>query len=1027
MKNFNLTEWALENKSVVYFFIILMFVTGAYSYQSLGRMEYPDYVIRQMVVSAAWPGASAKQVEEQVADKIEKQLQNTPGLDYLQSYSTPGQAVIYVNLKVEVGKDELQPTWFKVRNAVNDIKDTLPAGVVGPYFNDDYADVFGSIYALTADGFAYEDMRAQAERIRRILLDVNDVKKIELIGVQPEKIYVEMESGKLSKLGIDPSAIIAGLQAQNAMTPAGMVETSSDRVYLRVSGMFDDVDSIRNMPVSAGGGTFRLGDIADVKRDYADPPEPKMYLNGQPAVGLAISMDDGGNIIKLGKALNEGIAKINRDLPLGMEVSPVADQPLVVEEAINEFAITLIIAIAVVLLVCFLSLGMRTGGVVALCIPLVIAGVLIGMKTTGIDLHKVSLGALIIALGLLVDDAIIVVESMTVKLEQGSNRIKAASYAFTSTAGPRLTGALVTSAGFIPMGLTKGTVGELLGSMFWVVAMALLISWIVAGTATPLMGYHLIKVKPAAGGHASDLYDTKFYRLFKQILTWCLNHRKLVIGLTMAAFLFSVYLLTFIENDFFPPPSRPELIVDMKLPEGASIEAAEAEANKFARALEGDPDVINYSYYVGRGAPRFLITFFPAVPNAGIAQFVIVSKDVDARVRLSHKIDDILSKQFPAVRGQLRMLQTAPMFNYPVMLRVTGWDEAKVREIAKQVESVMISQPYLRDVNLDWNEKSKVIHLELDQDKARMLGIGSQSLALALQSQLSGAAITEFREEDRTVSMVFRLDALNRTSISDVKDLNIQIGNGQYVPLDQVARITYGAEEGLLGRRDLKPSMNVQAKVGPSVTDIDATKRVYDSLKEIRQGLPPGYSIEVGGIKEMADLAIGYLLQNVPLMVLAIVILLMFQLRSMPKMILTLLTAPMGMIGVGPILLLTRQPLCFVVYCGVLALSGIIIRNSIILIDQIEQQLKAGESTWNAVIHAAVQRFRPIMLTAAAAILGMIPLSTSVLWGPMAVAIAGGLFIATLLTLLVLPTMYAAWFRVKPETESQDVSINTLS
>ncbi|NPV89669.1 MAG: efflux RND transporter permease subunit [Firmicutes bacterium] len=1024
MKNFNLTEWALENKSVIYFFIILAFIVGAYSYQSLGRMEYPDYVIRQMVVSTAWPGASAQQVEEQVTDKIEKQLQNTPGLDYLQSYSTPGQSVIYVNLKVEVGKDQLQPTWFKVRNSVLDIKDTLPSGVVGPYFNDDYADVFGSIYALTSDGFTYEDMRAEAERIRRTLLGVNDVKKVELIGVQPEKIYIEMESSKLSKLGINPNSIIASLQAQNAMTPSGMIETSSDRVYLRVSGMFDDVDSIRNMPVNASSGTFRLGDIATVKRGYADPPEPKMYFNGQPAVGLAISMEEGGNILNLEKDLNENIAKINQDLPLGMELNRVADQPAVVKEAINEFVITLIIAIAIVLLVCFLSLGMRTGIVVALCIPLVIAGVLIGMKTTGIDLHKVSLGALIVALGLLVDDAIIVVESMKVKLEQGWDRGRSASFAFASTAGPRLTGALITSAGFIPMGLTKGSVGELLGSMFLVVAMALLISWVVAGTATPLMGYHLIKVKPATHERSFDLYDTKFYRLFKQILIWCLNHRKLVLALTLAAFLGSILLMTLLKNDFFPPPSRPEIIVDMKLPEGASIQAADAEANKFAQTLEGDPDIVNYSYYVGQGAPRFLITFFPSVPDSSIAQFMIVSRDVDARDRLCNKINETLSQQFPSVLGQVRMLQTAPMFNYPVMLRVTGEDEGKVREIAKQVESVMVSQPYLNDVNLDWSEKSKVIHLEVDQDKARMLGVNSQSLASTLQSQLSGAPISEYREKDRTVSMVFRLDAMNRANLTGIKDLNIPTGSGQFVPLDQVARISYGAEEGLLGRRDLKPSITVQAKAGSGITDIDATKRVYDSLKGIREGLPLGYTIEVGGIKEMADLAIANLVKQVPLMIIVIVILLMLQLRSMPKMILTLLTAPLGMIGVAPILLLTRQPLCFVVYCGILALAGIIIRNSIILIDQIEQQLKAGESTWDAIIHAAVQRFRPIVLTAAAAILGMIPLTTSVLWGPMAVAIAGGLFAATLLTLLVLPTMYAAWYKVKPGTEIEDVSIS---
>lgn len=1023
MNKFNLTEWALEHKSLVYFFIILIFIAGAYSYISLGRMEFPDSAIRQMVVSVAWPGASAKQVEEQVTDKVEQKLQNTPGLDYLQSYSQPGQSVIFVSLKVDVKTGDLQPTWFKVRNMVNGIKDTLPAGVVGPYFNDDFADVYGSLYAVTSDGFSYEQMRAEAEHIRRILVGVKDVKKVELLGVQPEKIYVQMESGKLSQLGIDPNVITGALQAQNAMTPSGMFETSSDNVYLRVSGMFDDVESIRNLPIRGTGGTFRLGDIASVERSYADPPDPKMYFNGKPAIGIAVSMAKGGNILALGKNLGETVAKIKKDLPLGLEINQVADQPKVVGDAIDEFAVTLLIAIAVVLLVCFLALGLRSGAVVALCIPLVICGVLVGMKTTGIDLHRVSLGALIIALGLLVDDAIIVVEMMKVKLEQGWDRTRAACHAYASTAGPRLTGALVTCAGFIPMGLSKGFAGEMLGSMLWVVAMALVLSWVVAGTATPLLGYSMIRIKPPADGRERDIYDTKFYRLFKQILVWCLNRRRLVLAVTVLAFAGSIFLLKPIKQEFFPPPNKPELIVDLRLPEGASIQATDAEANKFAKCLQGDPDIANYSYYVGEGAPRFVLMFSPVLPSSNYAQFVIVAKDTGARLRLKQKIDGLLAQQFTSVRGLTRALTLGPMFDYPVMLRVSGSDVDKVRQIAGQAQAVMASQPYLHDVNLNWNEKSKIVNLEIDQDKARMLGINSQQLASALQSQLSGATISEFRENDRTIGVVFRIDTRDRTDLSGIKNLAVPAGNGQLVPLDQVATISYGAEEGLIWRRDLKPTITVQANISSDATDTDATNRAYASLAAIRKGLPPGYSIDIGGSPEMANDALGWLMQEVPLMVVLIVILFMLQLESIPKMILTLLTAPLGMIGVVPALLLTDQSLCFVVYCGILALAGIIMRNSVILIDQIDQQLRAGESAWNAIINATVLRFRPIMLTAAAAILGMIPLATSTLWGPMAIAIAGGLLVATVLTLLVLPAMYAAWFKVKPGAETIDTAI----
>ncbi|HWP95639.1 MAG TPA: efflux RND transporter permease subunit [Syntrophomonadaceae bacterium] len=1019
MKRFNLAEWSLKNKSVIYFFIILIFLTGTFSYLKLGRMEFPDFVIRQMVVTVAWPGASAQQVEEQVTDKIEKQLQNTPGLDYLESYSMPGQAIINVNLKAETSVAKIQQTWFKVRNSVNDIKDTLPAGVVGPYFNDDYADVYGHMYAITSDGFSYEDMRAEAERIRRILLNVDDVKKVELLGVQPEKIYIEIESAKLATLGISPETIINTIQSQNAVTPSGMIDTSSDNVYLRVSGMFEDIEDIRALPIQASSGTFRLGDIAQVKRVYAEPPDPKMYFNGQPAIGIAVSMDEGGNILSMGKNIDNTITEIKKEVPLGININVVTEQSKIVGEALNEFVDTLLLAILIVLLVCFISLGMRTGGVVAICIPLVIAGTLTGMYIFGIDLHKISLGSLIIAMGLLVDDAIISIESMMVKLEQGSTRNEAASFAFSSTAAPRLAGALITSAGFIPMGLSKGSSSEMMGCMMWVVFMSLLISWLVAGSVTPLLGYHMIKIKPH--NKDFDLYNTKFYRWFKQILTWCLNHRKLVMGLTGGALVLAVFLIGLCRQDFFPPPSRTEVVVDFRLPEGSSLKATEAEAQRFAQRINGDEDISSYTYYVGRGAPRFLLSFFPSTPDSNYSQFIIVGKDIAARERLVKKFDPILAEEFPTVRTNCRILQSSPMFPYGIMMRISGDDGNQVRDIAKQVEHVMLSQSYLDNVNLNWNEKSKVVHLEIDQDKARMLGINTKDLATILQAQLSGAPMTEFREKDKTVSMVFRIDTQNRVELSNIKDLNVPLGSGKWVPLSQVAQISYDAEEGLIGRRDLKPTITAQAEVSSGLTEVEASNKLMASLESIRSKLPYGYKIEVGGNGEMSGQATGFLVEVIPLMIIVIFILLIMQLRSIPKMILTLMTAPLGLIGVGPALLLTNQPVCFVVMCGILALAGIIMRNSIILIDQIEKQLKTGESTWNAIINATVLRFRPIMLTAAAAILGMLPLTTSVLWGPMAVAMAGGLAAATVLTLIVLPVMYAAWYRAFPSVEILEV------
>lgn len=1016
MSKLNLTEWALNHKQLVYFFVLLTFLAGLLSYQQLGRMEDPDFVIRQMIVSVAWPGASARQVEEQVTDKIEKKLQDTPGLDYLKSYSRPGQAVIYVTLKDTVNEKDVRPTWREVRNMVNDIKSSLPQGVVGPAFNDRFDDVFGNIFALTAEGYSYEEMREKAEEIRRNLLGVNNVSKVELIGVQPEKIYVEMESSKLAGLGIDPAIIIAAVKAQSAMTPSGMVETVSDNVYLRVSGMFENVEGLRNLPIRVNERTFRLGDIAKIERSYADPMEPKMYFNGLPAIGIALSMDKGGNILTLGTNLANAITLIKKDLPLGMEISQVSNQPQVVKESINDFVKSLFEAIIIVLAVSFLSLGFRSGIVVALCIPLVIAGIFACMKIGSIDLHKVSLGALIMALGLLVDDAIISVEMMTVKLEQGWGRFEAACYAYTATAFPMLTGTLITCAGFIPIGFSKGAAAEFTSSLFPVMTIALVLSWLVSVVVTPLLGYKLIQPKQLASeGH--KLYDTRFYRLFRQTLIWCLHNRKLVLSITAACFIGSIFLLKFVKQEFFPPSVRPELIVEMTLPEGTAIAATEQEAQKLAASLTDDPDIESYSYYVGKGSPRFILTIEPKLPADNYAQFIIVAKDLKAREALQKKVTQLFADGFENVRGNVTLIQTGPPSPYPVMLRVSGYDHEKVRAIANQVSDNMVDNPSLTNVNFDWNEKNKVMHLTVDQDKARMLGISSQGLAQDLQTQLSGATIAEYYEQDKTVGIVFRIDAQNRKNLAGIKDLPVHIGNGKFVPLEQIAKISYDAEDGLIWRYDLKPTITVQAGVIAGVTGNDATKQVYNNLKQLRESLPSGYSIEVGGASEKSNTSIEFLLQTVPIMIMVIVILLMLQLQKVSLMVLTILTAPLGIIGVSLAMLLTLRPMGFVAELGILALSGMIIRNSVILIDQIEQHIKAGETPWDAIINSAVLRFRPIMLTAAAAILGMLPLVPSNFWGPMAVAISGGLLGATVLTLLALPTMYAVWFKVQPETK----------
>lgn len=1006
----NLSELALKNKAIVWYFIVIVAIAGVFSYMKLGRMEDPAYTVRQMVVTVAWPGATAQQMQDQVTDKIEKKLQDTPNLDYIKSYSSPGQAVIYVNLTDQAPADSIRSTWHEVRNLTEDMKKDLPEGVYGPYYNDRFDDVYGSVYAITGDGYSYEELRQKAEKIRRIMLGIQDVSKVELVGEQSEKVYIEVANAKLAELGIAPTAIANAVKGQNAMTPAGMIDTKSDNVYLRISGVFEDVEAIRNLPINANGRVFRLGDIAAVERRYTEPSDPKMYYNGKPAVGIALSMKTGGNILTLGDNLEKLQASVKQDLPAGMEIHQVSDQPKVVKDSISDFVNTLREAIIIVLIVSFLSLGLRTGLVVAFCIPLVLTGVFCVMEIAGIDLHKVSLGALIIALGLLVDDAIIAVEMMSVQLEKGLDRLSAACYAFKATAKPMLTGTLVTCAGFIPVAFADGAASEFCKSLFPVILAALLLSWIVSVMVAPLFGYYLIKVKPETT--EKPLYQSRFYRLFRQVLTWCLMHRAIVIGGTAGLFVLSVGLMKWIPQEFFPPSLRPEIIVEMTLPEGSSMQASEKEAKTLSAFLDTQKEQIDsYSYYVGEGAPRFVLTLEPVLPKNNYAQFVVVAKDVASREALTQKIKKEMADKQPGVRCNIKNVPLGPPSDYPIMLRVSGYDVDKVKLYAQQIADRIGKDSNTENVFLNWEQKSKVMHLQLDQNKLRAMGLSGQDVAKTLYTELSGATIAEYYAADKTIGIQLRLQDSDRNDLSKIKSIPIYTGRG-YVPLEQIASITYGAEDALIWRRDLKPTITVEGNI-KSGTANDATQKAYDSIQDIRDAMPFGYSVEVDGALENSQKSLRYLLGPVPIMILIIMTLLMFQLRRVSLMILTLITAPMGIIGVSFGMLLFGKSLGFVAYLGILALGGMIIRNSVILIDQIDKHMAAGEDPWHAIIDSAVLRFRPIMLTAAAAILGMIPLMRSIFWGPMAVAIASGLFVATVLTLLVLPTLYAAWFKVK--------------
>ena len=1005
----NLTEVSLKNRALVWYFIIVTAIGGIFFYFKLGRMEDPNFTINQMVVTAAWPGASADQMEQQVTDKLESKFRDIPGVKEITSNTRAGTSVVYVTLRDDVDRSTIRDTWRDVRGFGNDVQSELPSGVYGPYYNDRFDDVFGSVYAITGDGYSMEELRQAAEKIRRQLATIDKVQKVKLLGVQTEKVYVEIESAKLAELGISPTVLANALKSQNEMTPSGMIETSTDNVYLRYSGIFDDENAVKNTPIQANGKTFYLGDIATVERRYAEPGDTAMYYNGQPAVGIAVSMEDGGNIITLGNELKTAMTSIQSEMTAGLEIHQVSDQPKVVEESIDDFVSTLREAVIIVLAVSFLSLGLRTGMVVAGCIPLVLAAVFCGMYIFGIDLHKVSLGALIISLGLLVDDAIIAVEQMSVQLERGHSRFDAACHAFRATAKPMLTGTLITCAGFIPVSFSKGMAAEFCSSLFPVIGMALIISWIVSVMIAPLFGYYLIK--PAAKADEGEMYQSRFYLAFRGLLNWFLEHRKIVLATTAGLFALSIAMMGMIKQEFFPPSIRPEIIIDMELPEGSSLKASGQAASRFAQFLdENSEEIENYTYYVGEGAPRFVLTVDPKLPTDNLSQFVIVAKDADNRDALTAKLRDYLAENIPEVKTNISVIQTGPPAPYPIMLLVSGYDKDKVRDIASQVADRVAQDPNNTDINMDWNEKSKVLHLEFDQAKLRALGLSPQAVAQTVYTEVSGASAAQLYSGDRTIDIQLRLADTDRQDLSQIKNLSVYSAGG-YVPLEQLAKISYEAEDSLIKRKNMQPTITVQANIKEGTAN-DATQKAYDAVKDIRDELPFGYKITVGGSLEDSEDSMKYLLIPIPAMIFIIMTLLMFQLRNGKDMILTLLTAPLGLIGVVAGMLLLNQAMGFVAILGVMALSGMIIRNSVILIDQIQKHLEAGEAPRDAIVDSAVLRFRPIMLTAAAAILGMLPLMTSSFWGPMAVAIASGLLIATILTLLVLPVMYAVTYKI---------------
>ncbi len=1011
MKGLNLAEWAISHKQIVYFFIIAIITGGLWSYFHLGRSEDPDFTIRQAVVTAAWPGASAQQITQQVTDPLEKKLQDTKGLDYIKSFTHDGKTVIYVNLKDSVPKEEMQTRWHEIRNLVNDEWGSLPSGVMGPYINDRFDDVYGSIYAVTGDGFSYEEKRKYAENIRRRLTGVEDVQKVELLGVQKQEIYVEMDQNKLASFGMRPSDVFAMLQQQGAMMPAGMIHTDSRNVAVRVEGLLDTVESLKELPIHVGERSFHLGDVASVTQMYADPETSLMYFNGKPAVGIAVSMAPGGNNLVLGKNLEKEIEKEKAELPAGLDIEQVADQPSVVNDSIHEFTKSLLEAIVIVMAASFLSLGFWSGIVLALCIPVVVCASFIYMKWQGIDLHIVSLGTLIVSLGLLVDDAIIVIEMMQVKLEEGMDRLAAAQAAYKGCAKPMLAGTLITAAGFIPVGFAAGQTAEYVGAFFWVIASTLLLSWVASIFVSPVLGYRFIRVK---AGEKKSAFADRAYRLFYKAIAWCIRFKKTVIIGTAAIFAGTVALIPFVNQEFFPDSVRPEIILDVNLPSGASIKETKEVMAGIADNLYGDNRVSSFSTYVGDSAPRFILLFDPLAPEDSHGQMILVARDSKVRDSLRDDTLAFIAEQYPDARAHARLITTGPPAEYPIMLRLSGKNVEDTAKFAKEAAALVSQYPGMKNVSMDWPEETPVVRLKIDQDKVRKLGGDNYSISRDLYVKLSGYKVAESYQGNQLVPISFRLEGSNAARLADLSSLPVHVGSGRYVPLGEIADISYENETSTIWRRDLHPTITIRGEAGGDKTADSVVNELYDrTLKEFREHLPDGYTLKKGGAIENSEKSVQYLAAPVPIMIFLILMILMFELDKIPLMVIAGITGPLGLIGAILSLFLTRQPMGFVSIVGMLALSGMVVRNSIILLDQIRQHLADGKKPYDAVIESAALRFRPIMLSSVTDVLGFVPLIPSPFWRPLAVSFIGGLLLATAIGLLVVPALYCWYYKVE--------------
>jgi multidrug efflux pump subunit AcrB len=1010
----NLTEWALKHRAIVLFLILVIGVGGMLGFTKLGQLEDPNFSVPSMTIMIMWPGASAQQIQDEVLNRLEKKFEQLDHFEKVKTFARQGYGGMTLSVYDGTSKKDQREAWYQARKKFSDIKLELPEGVIGPIFNDEFGDVSALLYAVKGDGIGHAELSDQAELIKRSLLKVPMVKKVDIYGKQAKKVYVEFSHQRLAALGITPIMIAESLHNQNSVVPAGSIDTQGDRVLVRVSGQFASEEDIRNVPVTVGGRTIKLGDFTTITRGFEDPPSYTVRHNGQQVLMLGIVMTDDGNVVDLGKAIEKEVAKIQGELPYGVELERVADQPTTVSESIWEFERSLMEALAIVLIVCLVSLGWRTGIVVGLAVPIVLGAVAIVMLAMGWNLERISLGSLIIALGLLVDDGIIAVETMVVKMEQGWDRIKAAAFSYESTAMPRLTGALITVAAFMPIGFAKSSTGEYAGGIFWIVGTAVLFSWVVSGLLTPYLAVKMLPdfAKHGHDGAHADPYGTPFYRKLRGAIDFALERRWWVIGATAAALALSIPAMKLVPQQFFPSSTRPELIVELRLKEGASFAATTEQVKKMEAVLAKDDDVKFFTAYTGAGSPRFYLSLSPELPNPGYAQFIVMTKDMAARERLRSRLMASADEAFPEVWVRLSRLELGPPVGYPVQFRVVGPDTQKVRAVAREVEKVMASSPKVRDVQLDWNDPVRTLKVDLDQDKARALGLAPADIALVTQTVMNGATLSQLREHEDLIDIVARAVPSERLDLDGLKDVNLYTRQGTVVPLSQVARIRSELEEPVLWRRNRDMAITVRADVKDGEQGVSVTQEIQPMLKDIEAGLPSGYRIDVGGAVEESDKANKALAVMAPVMIVTILTILMLQLQSFSRMAMVFLTAPLGLIGVVIALLLAHAPLGFVAILGVIALSGMIMRNSVILIDQVQAEMDAGADPWRAVVEAAVHRARPVVLTAAATVLAMIPLTRSIFWGPMAIAIMGGLTVATLLTIFFVPALYAAWFKV---------------